>query len=98
MPAKTAHIRALRPLDASHARWVRGFWGDIHERTRDVTIPTIWDSLKYAQVSPGLRNFRLAAGMESGVHIGPPFMDCDFYKWLEAAIARLESDPDPELA
>ena len=25
-------------------------------------------------------------------------MDGDFYKWLEAAIARLETDPDPELA
>ena len=98
MPATTAHTPALRPLDAAHARWARGFWGDVHTRTRDVTIPTMWESLQDPSVSPGLRNFRLAAGLESGVHVGPPFMDGDFYKWLEAAIASLETDPDPELA
>ena len=98
MPATTAHTPALRPLDAAHARWARGFWGDVHTRTRDVTIPTMWESLQDPSVSPGLRNFRIAAGLESGVHVGPPFMDGDFYKWLEAAIASLETDPDPALS
>ncbi|MET1018459.1 MAG: beta-L-arabinofuranosidase domain-containing protein [Microterricola sp.] len=88
----------LRALDAANARWARGFWGDLHARTRDVTVPRIWESLSDPQVSPGLQNFRLAAGLASGEHIGPPFMDGDFYKWLEAAIARLETDPDHELA
>lgn len=95
--ARRAHAR-LRPLDAAGARWAGGFWGDIHERTRDVTIPQIWSSLSDPAVSPGLANFRIAAGLEPGAHSGPPFMDGDFYKWLEAAIARLETDPDPELA
>ncbi|WP_460798875.1 glycoside hydrolase family 127 protein [Microbacterium sp. GXF0217] len=92
-----AHAR-LRPLDAAGARWTSGFWGGVHERTRDVTIPQIWSSLSDPSVSPGLTNFRIAAGQEEGEHSGPPFMDGDFYKWLEAAIARLETDPDPELA
>ena len=91
------HAR-LRPLDAAGARWTSGFWGEVHERTRDVTIPQIWSSLSDPSVSPGLTNFRIAAGLEEGEHSGPPFMDGDFYKWLEAAIARLETDPDPELA
>ncbi|WP_127819383.1 glycoside hydrolase family 127 protein [Microbacterium sp. CPCC 204701] len=95
--ATRAHAR-LRPLGADSARWSSGFWGDVHERTRDVTIPQIWSSLSDPAVSPGLANFRIAAGLESGEHLGPPFMDGDFYKWLEAAIARLETDPDPELA
>lgn len=95
--ARRAHAR-LRPLDAAGARWAGGFWGDIRERTRDVTIPQIWSSLSDPAVSPGLANFRIAAGLEPGAHSGPPFMDGDFYKWLEAAIARLETDPDPELA
>jgi uncharacterized protein len=100
MTATTSlHAHApLRALDASNARWARGFWGELHDRTRDVTVPRIWESLSDPQVSPGLRNFRLAAGLEKGEHIGPPFMDGDFYKWLEAAIARLETDPDPQLA
>jgi len=97
MTTTTRHL-ALQPLTAESARWARGFWGGIHDRTRDVTIPAMWDSLRDPAVSPGLRNFRLAAGLEDGTHEGPPFMDGDFYKWLEAAIARLETDPDPELA
>lgn len=95
--ATRAHAR-LRPLGAESARWSSGFWGGVHERTRDVTIPQIWSSLSDPAVSPGLTNFRIAAGLEAGTHLGPPFMDGDFYKWLEAAIARLETDPDPELA
>ncbi|WP_424447065.1 glycoside hydrolase family 127 protein [Microbacterium arborescens] len=96
-PALRAHA-PLRPLDAEQARWVRGFWGNVHARTRDVTVPRIWDSLSDPDVSPGLRNFRLAAGLEAGSHVGPPFMDGDFYKWFEAATDRLETDPDDELA
>ncbi|HWS51212.1 MAG TPA: beta-L-arabinofuranosidase domain-containing protein, partial [Microbacterium sp.] len=95
--ALRAHAR-LRPLGAQSARWSSGFWGGVHERTRDVTIPQIWGSLSDPAVSAGLANFRIAAGIEAGEHAGPPFMDGDFYKWLEAAIARLETDPDPELA
>ncbi len=87
----------LQPLRAAHARWRRGFWGAVHDRTRDTTIPSIWESLSDAELSPALRNFRLAAGTERGSHIGPPFMDGDFYKWFEAAVARLETDPDPVL-
>ncbi|POX67920.1 hypothetical protein C3481_07020 [Microbacterium sp. Ru50] len=100
MPANTAP-RAhapLRPLDAEQSRWSRGFWGELRERTRDVTVPGIWESLSDPDVSPGLTNFRLAAGLENGSHVGPPFMDGDFYKWFEAAVDRLETDPDPELA
>lgn len=96
-PALRAHA-PLRPLDAEQARWARGFWGNVHDRTRDVTVPRIWDSLSDPEVSPGLRNFELAAGIESGSHVGPPFMDGDFYKWFEAATARLETDPDDDLA
>jgi len=95
--ATRAHAR-LRPLGAANARWASGFWGDVHDRTRDVTIPQIWSSLSDPAVSPGLANFRIAAGLDAGEHSGPPFMDGDFYKWLEAAIAALETDPDPELA
>ena len=54
--------------------------------------------LRNPAISPGLRNFRIAAGLEDGVHVGPPFMDGDLYKWLEAAIAELELAPDPALA
>ncbi len=88
----------LRPLTAREARWATGFWGDVHERTRRVTVPRMWDSLSDPAVSPALRNFEMAAGTVEGTHEGPPFMDGDFYKWLEAAVTQLETDPDPWLA
>ena len=100
MPASTAlspHA-PLQHLGAANARWVSGFWGDITARTREVTVPGMWESLRDPAISPGLRNFRLAAGLEEGEHTGPPFMDGDLYKWLEAAIAELEIAPDPALA
>lgn len=88
----------LRPLAGAEARWSSGFWGGIHERTRTATVPSMWASLSDPAVSPGLRNFEVAAGITDGGHEGPPFMDGDFYKWLEAAIAQLETDPEPWLA
>ena len=100
MPASTAlspHA-PLQHLGAANARWVSGFWGEISARTRAVTVPGMWESLRDPAISPGLRNFRLAAGLEEGEHTGPPFMDGDLYKWLEAAIAELEIAPDPALA
>jgi DUF1680 family protein len=57
----------------------------------------MWQMLDDPAVSPGIRNFRIAAGLEEGEHSGPPFMDGDVYKWLEAAIAQLETEPTPEL-
>lgn len=88
----------LRPLGAAHAQWASGFWGAVQERTFATTVPSIWGSLSDSAVSPGLRNFRIAAGLEAGQHDGPPFMDGDFYKWLEAAITQLEVTPNDELA
>jgi DUF1680 family protein len=88
---------ALTPLGAANLRWNGGFWGAQLERTRDVTVPSIWRSLSDPEVSPGWRNFLIAAGDAEGVHEGPPFLDGDLYKWLEAAISVLETAPDPEL-
>lgn len=93
----TSPHAVLHPLDAASARWSSGFWGAVQERTFGSTVPTIWTSLSDDGVSPGLRNFRIAAGLDDGEHQGPPFMDGDFYKWLEAAIAQLEVTADAAL-
>lgn len=90
--------RALTPLTAGSARWNSGFWGAVQERTRTTTVPSMWQSLSDPAVSAGLRNFRIAAGLEPGEHTGPPFMDGDVYKWMEAAVAQLETHPEPWLA
>jgi hypothetical protein len=88
---------ALTPLHASAMHWSGGFWGDELERIRTVTVPGIWRSLSSPDVSPGWRNFLIATGEAEGEHEGPPFLDGDLYKWLEAAISLLETAPDAEL-
>ncbi len=88
----------LRALTGADAAWESGFWGGIRRRTHERTVPEMWDMLRDPAVSPGLTNFRIAAGWEAGEHTGPPFMDGDFYKWLEAAIAQLETTREPWLA
>ncbi|SDY77286.1 glycoside hydrolase family 127 protein [Herbiconiux ginsengi] len=94
----TTTIAPLRPLTAADARWATGFWGDVLRRTHEHTVPDMWQALSDPAVSPGLRNFRVAAGLEEGEHLGPPFMDGDFYKWLEAAVSQLETTGEPWLA
>ena len=98
MTAAPRERAPMTHLSAAEAQWSNGFWGRIHERTRDVTIPQIWASLSDPDISPGLRNFQIALGEREGQHIGPPFMDGDMYKWMEAAINSLETDPNDELA
>jgi uncharacterized protein len=88
----------LTALDAGAASWSRGFWHTVQERTFESSIPDMWASLSDPAVSPALENFRITAGLASGAHVGPPFMDGDLYKWLEAAVTRLEVAPDPSLA
>ena len=58
-PLPTEPLRALR---AAQVRWGRGFWHDVQERTFETTVPQMWASLSDPAVSPGLRNFRIAAG------------------------------------
>lgn len=84
------------PLGAESIRWTTGFWKDVVETTRTRTVPSIWASLSTPSVSPGWQNFRIAAGEITGTHDGPPFLDGDTYKWLEAAVSLLETQPDPE--
>ena len=99
MKSSTAkrHHAPLTGLRAANVMWAGGFWGNELERTRTVTVPGMWASLSNPDISPGWRNFLIAAGDAEGQHEGPPFLDGDLYKWLEAAISLLETAPDAAL-
>ncbi|HSN12822.1 MAG TPA: beta-L-arabinofuranosidase domain-containing protein, partial [Propionibacteriaceae bacterium] len=66
------------------------------QRTAQVTVPTM-AALLYGQ-GHAVENFRIAAGESEGGHEGPPFMDGDLYKWLEAVAALQSFHADPERA
>lgn len=74
-----------------------GFWADRFNVCKDTMIYNMWRLFKDPVISHAYKNFRIAAGLDSGVHVGPPFMDGDFYKWLEAAAAVYDITRDQKL-
>lgn len=84
-------------VGTAHVRFTSGFWQGIQQKVLGTTVPAMGADLADDTVSPALRNFRIAVGDEQGEHAGPPFLDGDFYKWLEAALAVIELEPTSPL-
>ncbi len=92
--------RYCTPVPQSELR--DGFWGAFRETLAREAIPWQWEALNdrlpgEAAGSGCLRNFRIAAGQETGEFFGYPFQDSDLYKWLEGVAYTLRWRPDPEL-
>ena len=88
-------------LPLSNIRIDDHFWNKYTGLIPEKVIPYQWevlnDRVKDALPSHCLRNFRIAAGEETGRHEGMVFQDSDAAKWLEAVAYSLASRPDPEL-
>lgn len=77
------------------------FWSHYRKLAREVVIPYQWeainDRIPDAEPSHALKNFRIAAGIETGEFHGMVFQDSDVSKWLEAVGFSLQTHPDQEL-
>jgi hypothetical protein len=71
------------------------FWSQRLEVNAQRAIFHQWQQL---EASGCIDNFRLLAGLKSGIHQGWFFADSDAYKWLEAASNIYASHPDEQLA
>ncbi len=71
-----------------------GFWHSRREVNAGKAIFHQWEQLKN---SGCIENFRIAAGLSSGLRTGWFFADSDAYKWLEAASRILGYSPNPQL-
>ena len=71
------------------------FWS---ERLEVNARRAIFHQWKQLEASGCIDNFRLLAGLTSGVHQGWFFADLDAYKWLEAASNIYATHPDQQLA
>ena len=78
-----------------------GFFAGYQALVRREVIPYQWDALNDripgAEKSGCVRNFRIAAGEESGEFVGMVFQDSDLGKWIEAVAYSLTGHPDAEL-
>lgn len=90
---RTLPLRDIRVDDS--------FWSEYIRLVREVVLPYQWEALNdrvpQAEPSYAVRNFKIAAGEETGEYGGMVFQDSDVAKWLEAVGYLLESQPDPDL-
>ena len=92
-----SHHAVLESVDMVSVQWTKGFWADRFEVCRDSMIPHLWKIYHDPKISHAFTNFMIAAGLDTGVHVGPPFHDGDFYKLLEGVAAVYAITRDPRL-
>ena len=92
----------IRAVPLSQVAIRDGFWSPRQKLMTDVTIPymerILRDEVPGAEKSNAIRNFRMAAGEETGEFYGMVFQDSDVAKWLEAAAYSLLLKDDPALS
>ncbi|AGF54727.1 hypothetical protein B0P06_001195 [Clostridium saccharoperbutylacetonicum] len=93
--------KVAKEIPLSNVKIKDNFWSHYRKLAREVVIPYQWeainDRIPDAEPSHALKNFRIAAGIETGEFHGMVFQDSDVSKWLEAVGFSLQTHPDPEL-
>ena len=89
------------PISLKNVEVTDSFWNPYLQSVPSKMIPYQWrilnDSVKGAEKSGCIRNFRIAAGYEKGRFHGFVFQDTDLAKWLEAVAYSLSLNKDSEL-
>ncbi|MFW9947325.1 MAG: glycoside hydrolase family 127 protein [Candidatus Odinarchaeota archaeon] len=70
------------------------FWATRQKINREVSVPL---QLEKLEEDHHIDNFRVAAGVKKGTHLGEFYFDSDLYKWLEAAFYILHTYEDINL-
>jgi len=81
----------------SEVKWTSGFWGERMDVCRKVMVPELWATYTSDTICYAFRNFKVAAGLDTGRFRGPSFHDGDFYKTIEAMSAMYAVTRDPEI-
>lgn len=91
----------LTSVDLKHIEIQDSFWGKYINLVDEVILPFQWelinDRVEGAEKSYCIRNFRIAAGKETGEHKGMVFQDTDAAKWLEAVAYSLNKNRNSRL-
>lgn len=87
----------LTSIGMSDLQWTRGFWAERFAVCRDAMVPQLWKIYTSDTVCYSFKNFKVAAGIDTGRFRGPSFHDGDFYKTLEAVAAMYAVTKDAKL-
>ncbi|MBP1659815.1 MAG: hypothetical protein H6P95_1007 [Candidatus Aminicenantes bacterium] len=93
-PAAVARDYPIRPVPFTEVALTDAFWAPRLETNRTVSIPY---ALRMNEETGRVDNFRKAARLMTGPHMGRRFNDSDVYKSMEAAAYALRLRPDPAL-
>jgi len=75
----------LKSVNLKDVRWTEGFWAEQFVKTRDVTLPRLWELSSDPEKGHAIQNLKIAAGIETGEFQGTHWQDAWIYKWLESA-------------
>ncbi len=87
----------LTSVGMSDVQWTKGFWAERFEVCRDNMVPQLWKIYTSDTICYSFKNFKIAAGIDTGRFRGPSFHDGDFYKTMEAVAAMYASTKDKKL-
>ena len=87
----------LCSVNMGDVSWTTGFWADRFKVCKETMIPNLWKIYSDPKMGHAIQNFEIAAGLDTGSHVGPPFQDGDFYKLFEAVAAMYSATHDPKL-
>src|SRR6186713_2302121 len=87
----------LNSIGLSDVQWTKGFWAERFAVCRDAMVPQLWATYTSDTICYSFKNFKVAAGIDTGRFRGPSFHDGDFYKTLEAVAAMYASTKDKKL-
>jgi uncharacterized protein len=78
---------ALQSTQVDAVKFTNGFWKERMQTCINTMMPTLWNTYTSDTICYAFKNFKVAAGIDSGRFRGPSFHDGDFYKTLEAMAA-----------
>lgn len=87
----------LTSVGMSDVQWTKGFWAERFAVCRDAMVPQLWKIYTSDTICYSFKNFKVAAGIDTGRFRGPSFHDGDFYKTLEAVAAMYASTKEKKL-
>jgi DUF1680 family protein len=87
----------LQSVDMEDVAWTSGFWADRFDVCKNSMMPHLWKVYNDPEISHAVKNFEIAAGLDTGSHRGAPFHDGDFYKLLEAVASLYAITKDEKL-
>lgn len=87
----------LSSVDMDGVTWTKGFWADRFKVCRDSMLPNLWKVYTDPAMGHATQNFAIAAGLDTGSHVGPPFQDGDFYKLIEGVASMYAVTKDAKL-